>query len=69
MRLTPFQLLELVQQRLAEAKVRQRSVRQSFGPTVTEDVVFSIEEAGEMAQTISEMHAQGVVLPDWPVGT
>lgn len=59
--MTIAQLLDLIEQRTAEAKARDRALKQSFGKTVSEEVTFSIAEAGEAAELIRTLKAQGTV--------
>lgn len=59
--MTPYQLLALIEERVAEAKARQRVASMSFGQGIVEDVTFSVTEAAAAAQTIRYMQAAGTV--------
>lgn len=61
MTLTPYQLLELIEQRIAEAKARQRVASMSFGMGIVEDVTFSVAEANEAAEVLRALQPHSTV--------
>jgi hypothetical protein len=59
--MTPKQLLDLLEQRTAEAKAMQRTQQAYFGKHATTPVELKISEADEAAECLRQLQARGTV--------